>query len=162
MATFTERLNEAIKIRNISQAELCTRTGIPKSAMSQYCSGAFTPKQERTYLIAKALNVNEAWLLGYDDVPMDRSDGELFKELALKELREKLKIAPDDTAERYNELLTIYLNTISQKFNQTLSATEKEWLNILNKMTQESLDKLQEQAELLLLAQQARADKEAK
>lgn len=154
MATFTERLNEAIKIRNISQAELCTRTGIPKSAMSQYCSGAFTPKQERTYLIAKALNVNEAWLLGYDDVPMDKSDGELFKEIALKELHEKLKKAPGNTAERYENLLTYYTNQ--------LTATEKEWLNILNKMTQESLDKLQEQAELLLLAQQARADKEVK
>ena len=44
--------------KNMTQSELCEKTGIPKSAMSQYVSGAFTPKQERTYLIAKALNVN--------------------------------------------------------------------------------------------------------
>jgi len=40
--------------------------------MSQYCNGAFIPKQERTALIAQALGVNEAWLMGYD-VPMERA-----------------------------------------------------------------------------------------
>lgn len=72
MKEFHEQLKEAMTLRNVSQSELCLRTGIPKSAMSQYISGAFKPKQERTYLIAKALNVNEAWLMGYD-VPMERA-----------------------------------------------------------------------------------------
>lgn len=39
--------------------------------MSQYISGAFKPKQKRTYLLAQALDVDEAWLMGYD-VPMER------------------------------------------------------------------------------------------
>ena len=56
------------------QSELCDRTKIPKSAISQYISGAFEPKQDRIYLIAKALDVSEAWLMGYD-VPMDRISG---------------------------------------------------------------------------------------
>lgn len=73
MNSFNERLKQAMTLKNISQSELCELTGIPKSAMSQYVSGAFTPKQERTYLIAKALNINESWLLGYDDVSMDRT-----------------------------------------------------------------------------------------
>lgn len=71
MAEFHQQLKKAMSIRNISQAELCEKTKIPKSAMSQYVSGAFKPKQERTYLIAKALNVNEAWLMGYEDVSME-------------------------------------------------------------------------------------------
>lgn len=70
MAKFHERLNEAMRIRNINQAELCQKTKIGKSAMSQYVSGKFTPKQKRTYLIAKALNVSVAWIMGAD-VPMD-------------------------------------------------------------------------------------------
>lgn len=74
MTDFNQRLKQAIAIRNISQTELCSRTGIPKSAMSQYLSGAFKPKQKRTYLLAKALNVNEAWLMGYEDVPMERNE----------------------------------------------------------------------------------------
>ena len=72
MKEFHQRLKEAMTIRNITQSVLCEKTNIPKSAMSQYISGAFKPKQQRTYLIAKALNVNEAWLMGYD-VPMEKA-----------------------------------------------------------------------------------------
>ena len=65
------RLKKAMNIRAITQSELCEKTGIPKSAMSQYISGNFKPKQNRTRSLAKALDVNEAWLMGYD-VPMER------------------------------------------------------------------------------------------
>jgi len=64
------RIKRGLTLRNMKQADLCRLTGIPKSAMSQYCQGAFVPKQDRTYLIAKALHVSEAWLMGHD-VPME-------------------------------------------------------------------------------------------
>lgn len=63
--SFSDRLNKAMLKRNIKQVELCQLTGIPKSAMSQYINGKFEPKQDRIYLIANALNVSEAWLMGY-------------------------------------------------------------------------------------------------
>ena len=65
------RIKLGLKIRGMKQADLCQVTKIPKSAISQYISGAFEPKQDRIYLISKALNVSEAWLMGYD-VPMER------------------------------------------------------------------------------------------
>ena len=40
--------------------------------MTTYMSGDYEPKQDRIYLIAQALNVSEAWLMGYD-VPMSRN-----------------------------------------------------------------------------------------
>ena len=70
-----KRIREAMQLRNKTQVELCEITGIPKSAMSQYVSGKFMPKQTRIYLLAKALNVNEAWLMGYD-VPIERKNEE--------------------------------------------------------------------------------------
>ena len=70
-ATCAERIRKALAIRGMKQAELCHITKIPKSAISQYISGAFEPKQDRIYLIAKTLNVSEAWLMGFD-VPMER------------------------------------------------------------------------------------------
>lgn len=73
MSIFSDRLKKAMSIRNIKQNDLCYITGIPKSAMSQYVSGAFNPKQNRTYLIAKALDVSEAWLLGLN-VSMERTE----------------------------------------------------------------------------------------
>ncbi len=72
IATFGDRLKEALQARNMKQSELCLLTGIPKSAMSQYISGAFLPKQKRLWIIAHALNVNEAWLMGYDEIDMER------------------------------------------------------------------------------------------
>lgn len=81
-----ERISEALYIRKMKQVELCEKTGIPKSAMSQYVSGLFEPKHDRIYKIALALDVSEAWLMGYD-VPMERTSGkkESPTDIALKE-----------------------------------------------------------------------------
>lgn len=62
---FSKRLKAAIQESGLSQSELCARTGISKSAMSQYLSGAFVPKQNRLYILSQALGVNVAWLMGY-------------------------------------------------------------------------------------------------
>lgn len=80
MEPFHKRLQMAMEIARMSQAELCEKTKIPKSAMSQYVSGSFQPKQKRMHLIAMALNVDEAWLMGYD-VPMERPENQSKKTL---------------------------------------------------------------------------------
>ncbi len=71
MPKFHERLKYAMTLNGLTQTDLCNKTKIPKSAMSQYISGSFKPKDDRTFLLAKALNVNEAWLMGFD-VPMEK------------------------------------------------------------------------------------------
>lgn len=65
-----KRIATALKLKSIKQSDLCKLANIPKSSLSLYLSGAYEPKQDRVYSIAKALNVNEAWLMGYD-VPME-------------------------------------------------------------------------------------------
>ena len=71
MATTADRISEAMKLRDIRQADLVKKTGISKGALSSYISGRYVPKQNNVYLIAKALDVSEAWLMG-GDVPMQR------------------------------------------------------------------------------------------
>ena len=73
VATCADRIKTALTIKGMKQSELCRLTKIPKSALSQYISGAYEPKQDRIYLISKALNVSEAWLMGLD-VPMERQN----------------------------------------------------------------------------------------
>ena len=73
MKTLSERLKEAMDRINITQSELVRRTGINKGALSSYLSGRYEPKQKAIYELAKCLNVNEAWLMGYD-VPMERKE----------------------------------------------------------------------------------------
>ncbi|MET3616767.1 repressor LexA [Peptoniphilus olsenii] len=70
---FTNRLRYALDFRNMKQSELSKITGIGKSAISQYLSGEYEAKQENTYLMSEALNVNPAWLMGFD-VPMVGDD----------------------------------------------------------------------------------------
>lgn len=71
-ATTSDRIKEGMAIRNLKQADLVEKTKISKGALSSYVSGRYVPKQNNIYLIAKALNVNEAWLMGAD-VPMERT-----------------------------------------------------------------------------------------
>ena len=66
-----QRISTALKMRDMRQSELCKLANVPKSSLSLYLSGAYEPKQDRIYAMAKALNVSEAWLMGYD-VPIDR------------------------------------------------------------------------------------------
>ena len=70
--TCANRLAAALNIKGLKQSELCKQAKVPKSSLSLYLSGAYEPKQERIYSMALALNVSEAWLMGYD-VPMERS-----------------------------------------------------------------------------------------
>lgn len=65
-AQLRDRLREAIVMRNMKAVDLCAKTGIPKSAISYYVAGKSEPRSERLYLLAKALDVSEAWLMGYD------------------------------------------------------------------------------------------------
>ena len=67
-----DRLKEAMRNRGLKAVELCERTGIPKSAISYYLAGKSQPKADRLYKISAALQVSEAWLLGFD-VPMERT-----------------------------------------------------------------------------------------
>lgn len=72
MSTISQRIKEALALRNLKQSDLVELTGIGKSSISTYISGAYEPKQKNIYKIAQALNVDESWLMG-NDVPMERT-----------------------------------------------------------------------------------------
>lgn len=72
---FKIRLKQALELRNMRAVDLVNKTGIPKGAISYYLAGRSQPKADRLYLIAQALDVNEAWLLGYD-VAIHRSEAQ--------------------------------------------------------------------------------------
>ena len=84
-----KRIAKALAIRGMKQSDLCKITDIPKGSMSLYVSGAYEPKQDRIYLIAQALRVNEAWLMGFD-VPMTEEKNNTLDKLTLTEGEEML------------------------------------------------------------------------
>lgn len=66
------RISEALSIRNMKQVELVEKTGIEKSAINHYVKQRYQPKQQALLKMAKALDVNEMWLAGYN-APMERN-----------------------------------------------------------------------------------------
>ena len=71
--TFSNRLKIAMNLRNIKQIDIANKTNISKSLINKYIFGIAEPKNENLLKIAKLLEVDETWLMGYD-VPMDRKN----------------------------------------------------------------------------------------
>lgn len=80
ISNFATRLNEAIKQKDIKPAEIVRRSeslykegkinkALTKPLLSNYLKGTYEAKQDNVYALSLILNVDEAWLMGYD-VPM--------------------------------------------------------------------------------------------
>lgn len=78
--TFANRLQKAMNLKNMKQVDLVEKTNIDKSLISNYLKGKYKAKQDNLYLLAKVLNVNEAWLMGYD-VPMERNSEDILNKI---------------------------------------------------------------------------------
>jgi repressor LexA len=66
MAEFKDRLNQALRSKNMSAAELSRISKVNEGAISQYRKGVYKATQENLDRLAKALGVSVAWLMGYD------------------------------------------------------------------------------------------------
>ena len=76
-----QRLKQIMNERNLKQIDIINlakpycekyKLKIGRNDLSQYVSGKVIPRQNKTYVLARALDVNEAWLMGYD-VPRERN-----------------------------------------------------------------------------------------
>lgn len=83
ISSTSERLKEIMSERKIKQVdilEMCKPffescgVSIQKSDLSQYVSGKTVPKQDKLSLLSEALDVSEAWLMGWDVPRNDTSD----------------------------------------------------------------------------------------
>lgn len=101
-----DRLKNGLDARNMKAVELSEKTRIPKSAISQYLSGYAKPKQDRIYLISKALNVDPGWLMGFD-VPMEPKIYGAMTNYELASLSNKIRDDPDA-----QKLMQIYFNKL--------------------------------------------------
>lgn len=81
------RLKQIMSERGLKQVDIINKSlpfqrslhiKLGKSALSQYVNGKQSPDQDKIYLLSKTLNVNEAWLMGFD-VPRQR-DKQLITE----------------------------------------------------------------------------------
>ena len=107
-----DRLYEAMARRGKKAVDLTRDLNIPKSAVSQYLSGkSQNMDSRRLHAIAKYLDVDEPWLLGYE-VPMETKKS--AQEGGLSEAKQKLldlaENCTEDEAEDFLKMMEIYLN----------------------------------------------------
>ena len=103
------RLTEIMDERGLTQADvlkLCEKyfkefdTSLSKMSISNYCSGKSLPNRKKTFILAKALNVDPAWLMGYDlardgkkvQEKPDEMRNELLNAFEKMDMREKVDL----------------------------------------------------------------------
>ena len=91
-----QRINELMSYFGLNQTELCRKTGLQKSALSNYLNGDREPRQNQISLIADPFGVNPAWIMGYD-VPMFLpEDTEQAKSIRSAYLTNTFKLSDDE------------------------------------------------------------------
>jgi transcriptional regulator with XRE-family HTH domain len=75
------RLRQVMREQKLKQVDILEKAKpycehfdvkLTKSALSHYVAGKVEPRQDKLSVLSYALNVSEAWLMGYD-VPMERT-----------------------------------------------------------------------------------------
>lgn len=111
-----ERLRLALRNANMKQIDLCRITGIDKTTISSYVSGRYGAKKDRINVIADALDVNPAWLMGYD-VPMER-EKDTPEKIQLSEgeemLLELFRLIPEDKQKAFLEMGRLYADSLKK------------------------------------------------
>lgn len=117
ISTVAERLNQAMRLRDMRQIDLCRICKIPKAAMSLYISGAYEPKQDRLQLLAEALSVDIAWLMGYD-TPISSNETIISPDLELTEgekiLLEMFRQIPAEQQKVFLEMGRVYADSLKK------------------------------------------------
>lgn len=81
IASSQSRIKELLDISGDTQADMVRKTGIEKSAISNYINGRREARQDKLILIANAYKVNPSWLMGldvdmYNDSPINNATPE--------------------------------------------------------------------------------------
>ncbi|HCV8139415.1 TPA: LexA family transcriptional regulator [Staphylococcus aureus] len=113
MNSFKDRLKQIMSERKISQSELSRRTGIGRNSISDYLNGKYEAKQDKVFELAKALNVNEAWLMGFD-------------------ISKNRKIENNDITSIYNKLTPPRQNNVLNYANSQLDEQNSKGDNIVD------------------------------
>lgn len=95
IATFGDRLKEALKVNNMTQSKLSEISGINTSTISEYIKGKYDPSRSRIFEFSEILKVNPVWLMGFD-VPM--KEEKLEKEPEIPEVDTSV-LTPEELAE---------------------------------------------------------------
>lgn len=65
---FMFKLRKAMQDKGMSASELSRLSGVGKSDICYYLKGRYVPKQDKCYMLAKALDVDPGWLMVGEEI----------------------------------------------------------------------------------------------
>jgi transcriptional regulator with XRE-family HTH domain len=116
---FMFRLRKALEDKGITKSELSRISGVGKSDITYYLKGRYVPKQDKCYMLAKALDVDPGWLMtGIEPV----ADEELVP-----------IVIPD--SEKFRKVME-YMQRFPEDYHMVMDAYQRTY----NKMREEGID----------------------
>lgn len=145
--TTSNRLKQIMSERNLRQVDIlemckpyCKKYDIKlgRNDLSQYVTGKVEPGQKKLTVLGMALNVSEAWLMGFD-VPMERM---AFKDVPKNfhssfDNIEDFKTAYDKSKLRSNRLLNSIMRNAEQLNNDNRKSLFEYSQNLLSNQRME-------------------------
>lgn len=126
MATFSERLNIALQVRDMKPADLSRLAKINEGAISQYRKGAYKAKQQTLDRIAKALNVSIPWLMGVEEKPFDEIRPYGYKPEVTEEVYTSLEVTLLENYRKLNKEGQVIANNTVKGLTMVPQYTIKE------------------------------------
>ncbi|WP_072520338.1 LexA family transcriptional regulator [Gemella massiliensis] len=113
-----KRLKEIMLIRNINLSKLSDISKISKSSLHSYLKGKNKPKQNNIYKLSMALNVPEAYLMGWTD-DINSSNNSLLEKINNNVIKLNSK-NQNKTLNYTNELLNSQNKSIGNNINENI------------------------------------------
>lgn len=85
-----KRLKLAMDYKNLTAKQLSDKSGVSEPSISQYVHGTFAPRNKTAAKLAKILQVNPMWLMGFD-VPMTDPASDFLRNIAEGNIKTELK-----------------------------------------------------------------------
>ena len=156
----SDRLQYLMNVRNLKQIDIlnkclpiCEKYNVKmgRNHISQYVSGKVKPNQEKLSILAIALDVNEAWLMGYD-VPMNNETSSIsvtkntpFVEvigsrisyirhkrgMTIEELANKVGITPLQLEDMENGVNREFNSDLMKRFCEVLNVQNSYFIDML-------------------------------
>lgn len=135
MNDIASKIKYALEYRNMKPKDLSEKTGISRSSISEWLSGKYDPKQDKIFLIAKALEIDEGWLLGLN-VPIERKSDitSIYNKLEKERQKKVYSFAEQQLEEQNNKIVNL------QNFKEEKQRLEFPWKGYVSAGTGEYMD----------------------
>ena len=85
-----KRLKFAMDANKLTAKQLSDKSGVSEPSISQYVHGTFAPRNKTAAKLAKVLQVNPMWLMGFD-VPMVDPASDFLRNIAEGNIKKDIK-----------------------------------------------------------------------